>query len=292
MILTCPACTMRYLVSEGAVGPNGRRVRCANCGHQWVQEPEAGLDAELFDGADQVFPEIPEEGIDFDTVSSDVAEAAPYEDDFQSILKKEIESTPIPEGVKPIPPDEDFVTEGPGQKKQQKKASKEKIAGYAAAVCFWLVVLGAIIGLHPQISRAWPASNLLYDLVGMKPVPPGEGLALDSLSAEMGEGKILLKGNILNLRTQDIKVPAVMASIVDAEEKVIDRILIAPPVARLKAEGKAPFDVAYPTIPDGAANVRFAFSFVKVEPQEEAVSEEEKPSGHAPEPSHEDPEAH
>ena len=39
MILTCPACTTRYLVEPAALGADGRRVRCARCQHTWHAEP-------------------------------------------------------------------------------------------------------------------------------------------------------------------------------------------------------------------------------------------------------------
>lgn len=63
MIVTCPSCAVRYVVSASAIPASGRTVRCANCRHSWLQEP--GLDGEEIVGqaapalADTATPETP-----------------------------------------------------------------------------------------------------------------------------------------------------------------------------------------------------------------------------------------
>lgn len=38
MIVSCPACSTRYLVNSAAIGIDGRTVRCARCSHTWHEE--------------------------------------------------------------------------------------------------------------------------------------------------------------------------------------------------------------------------------------------------------------
>jgi predicted Zn finger-like uncharacterized protein len=43
MIVSCQACSTRYLIEPAALGPKGRLVRCAKCGHSWQQIPPADM---------------------------------------------------------------------------------------------------------------------------------------------------------------------------------------------------------------------------------------------------------
>lgn len=309
MILTCPACSMRYLVAEGAIGSHGRRVRCAHCGHQWREEAEEGLDEALFGEDDDAFaPPRRQEAppsIDFsddEDISLSKEDADDEATDFQSILRKEIEGTPIPEGVRPVADEHDpvlaqLLKDKAEAKGRNKKARNARVAGFLAACTMYILVLAAFFAFHEQISRAWPPSNLLYTLAGLPPALPGEGLTLEDLTAEMHDDRIVMKGSVINLKSIDMKVPSVMASVVDKDGKIIDRVLIAPPVARLKAEGRAAFDAVYPSVPEGAVNVTFAFSYVKAEkPAEEKAAAPDAGHGaaeeHAPEEEHAAPAHH
>lgn len=52
MIISCPACSTRYVVPDTAIGVEGRTVRCAKCKHSWFQEPQ--------DTAPQDYTETPD----------------------------------------------------------------------------------------------------------------------------------------------------------------------------------------------------------------------------------------
>lgn len=39
MLIPCPNCSTRYTVADSAMPPQGRKVRCAGCGHVWYQRP-------------------------------------------------------------------------------------------------------------------------------------------------------------------------------------------------------------------------------------------------------------
>ncbi|HIJ62604.1 MAG TPA: thioredoxin, partial [Rhodospirillaceae bacterium] len=41
MIVTCPSCETHFNLAPAALGPEGRVMRCARCGHKWHARPSA-----------------------------------------------------------------------------------------------------------------------------------------------------------------------------------------------------------------------------------------------------------
>ncbi|WP_260483044.1 zinc-ribbon domain-containing protein [Sphingomicrobium flavum] len=129
MILTCPSCSTRYVVKDGAIPPGGRKVRCASCKHSWHQDPDeltqAEAEAPLVDDAamppaDEPVPEA--EAGDVSAASYDADEPAapvsepvddmPDEDDaladatMPGTYRASFSITPpaLPEAEEDIPP--------------------------------------------------------------------------------------------------------------------------------------------------------------------------------------------
>ena len=102
MILTCPSCETRYVVKDGAIPPQGRKVRCASCGESWHQDPdtidEPAVDAPVAPETDHVEP---------DTVMAnepaDVTGVAEPATDEAEHAMPEIPAVPEEEPVPPPP---------------------------------------------------------------------------------------------------------------------------------------------------------------------------------------------
>ena len=54
MIITCPSCSAKFAVKAEAIGPEGRKVRCAKCRHDWFQDPPL---SDTMDGSAFASPE-------------------------------------------------------------------------------------------------------------------------------------------------------------------------------------------------------------------------------------------
>lgn len=57
MILTCPSCGSRFLLSAQSLAPEGRRVKCSSCREEWFQLPDPD---ELLENIERQIEDIPE----------------------------------------------------------------------------------------------------------------------------------------------------------------------------------------------------------------------------------------
>lgn len=254
MILTCPQCDMRYLVSAVSIGPDGRKVRCASCSHVWFQPPDA----------------------------------PGGEETFRDILQQEMHVAPIPEAVRPIPEGSNVPAHPKDVPPAKKAASVDRravmadLAGYAAAACILALVLAAIVLMKDGMVRAWPPSALFYQSIGMDVHVAGEGLAIDRLSATIERGDnadtLKVRGSVINLTSSDVVVPRLLATLKMKDGGMSEQWLIELPTDRIKAESAVEFTTEYPGLPSGVHSVALSFSEDLHHRKDESVSEAGSPA--------------
>lgn len=176
MILTCPECASRYFVDEARIGPEGRKVRCAQCGHAWREAAPVAQPAFSM-----------EEPLSF-------APAA---------------ESPVSFGDEPAKPKKGRVRADVSSRLREEAAEKRKTREAAAVGVVW-AVLGAgfcvlalvAVVFRTDVVRILPATAGAYAFARM-PVNP-VGLAIDAdggPTLKDGHAALTITGNMRNIET-------------------------------------------------------------------------------------------
>lgn len=212
MILTCPKCTTRFVLSAFVLAPDGRKVKCSNCKETWFQLPD------------------PEE------------------------LRENFEDKPdeIPESVRPIPKGSN-VPAVKAKDDEEDAQGRASIGGAVAAALVFVLVTGVLLFMNKAVVNAWPPSHVVYELLGVDVSLPGQGLVFDKMQARAGaKGSTLISGSIINLTSEDVRVPMIAADFRDSEGNVLARVLIEPPAPYVDAEGAMALGVTLEDYPQAS----------------------------------------
>lgn len=210
MILTCPACATSYFVPDEAIGPNGRRVRCKACGHDWR--------ATLEDAPLELEPQA---------APVEDAEAAPRYDTFAE--------TPAPELPRAFR----------AKAERQRRLRHAAAAGvaWAAAAAVVLGLLTAAVLFREEIARAAPATAGVYRALGLKVNTVGLQVeALRGRTTPHDPGRTLVSGALRNIRDIEIVPPPLVVVLKDAKGAEVTRRIVrleGPPILPGQVEGFA-----------------------------------------------------
>jgi predicted Zn finger-like uncharacterized protein len=191
VIVSCPACATRFSLDASLLGPNGRNVRCAKCGHRWRQEPAPPIEPLPPVELEQPAAEPP-------------AGMAPG---LAALLSGREQPKPSPQVV--VPP-------------KLKPAQPKKKVGLWP----WILLLGILCGLavaayiyQGPIARVFPAAQSLYDLFGAGESDAARVLQIGNLKSEQRSGFLSVRGDVFNPSDYPLKVPPLMLSALDADKK-------------------------------------------------------------------------
>lgn len=152
MILVCPSCDTRYFAEDSSIGKEGRRVRCATCGHAWH--------AKLQEEGEQ--PAAPED---------------------TGLTREQVER------LRQTAQANSRTRAGPHAEFRAREHAKRKRAKGRAITVAWAItgvtfvgLIGAAVVFRNEVAEAFPRAASLYKLVGLE--VNRFGLVLENVAAK------------------------------------------------------------------------------------------------------------
>ncbi|ABI66665.1 DUF3426 domain-containing protein [Maricaulis maris] len=250
IVLSCPSCTTRYRANPNAIGTNGRRVRCASCGHVWTAEVEDPSDLPSLQPAPPVTPEAP-------------AEEAGAEKKVHTAFRERQEK----------------------KRRTLSAAAAGGAWGGLVTACAVLFVCAWIFRV--DIVTLWPRASSAYAAVGTSVNPWGYDVGELDVTREVDHGVPLLvvTGDVHNFDRRARAIPSLRAILRDAQGEAVLEWTISMPAGRLDAGRRQEFRTVVSDPPPEAVEVEVVL--MEMPAHGNAVQDGHGDgAGHAPEHGH------
>jgi predicted Zn finger-like uncharacterized protein len=223
MIVTCPACATRYVVDPAALGPKGRTVRCARCADTWLQAPPPDVSSE---------PTPVSAPIVTPTRPTGATPSMPTES-MPSFIGKSSGDMPNLPALRTPP-----------------RLVHPVHTGWAALVGFVVIFLGSLFLFRPDITTAWPATQRLYNLVGLTVPGIDDWLKVreprSAYNTIDGQSAVTISGEIVNVSAAARSVPKLRITLLNAQNEMVTNWTFQPSEAPLQPGGALPFSTSNP----------------------------------------------
>jgi predicted Zn finger-like uncharacterized protein len=268
MILTCPSCSTQYAVKDGAIPPQGRKVRCASCGNSWHQDPEASADEPApleYRAADAAAPAEAAEPADGEPLE----EAAEPFSGYSTVPP----IAPGPTGVEPpmaipVPSGEDGRWDIVGHDRAEAEFDPDKEIPDAIDIWalqdetetdsrrnWWRAILIGLLLVAALAAAFWALApdslrqSVGFGAAGRTPLQiTAQG---DRQTLASGNELLAVSGRIINPSSEEQPIPPIQAQVRDDSGRVLHSWTISPPARRLAPGASASFNSAEMDVPAG-----------------------------------------
>ena len=238
MIITCTSCSTRYYADDAAIGPAGRTVRCAACGHSWFAEPQLELRT--------------------------TAEAAPNEDRSkpEPLTRERVERLRrASEQPGPAPSAAAKFRAQQAERMRKERARAAVVAWGATGAALAASAAGMVV-FRQDVADLWPRSASAFAALGLD--VNVYGLEFYDLSVERAfDGPtpvLLVSGEVRNIGRDDKLAPPVRLSLRDAQSREVFELVHAVNDAPIPAGGAAPFQIRVENPPADAVDLEATFA--------------------------------
>lgn len=229
MIIKCTDCSTRYLVDPKILGPAGRIVRCAKCGHSWHENPP---EQHSFPNLEPEAPEIP---------------------------VSELIRTP-----RPIPRGSNLPAVALDRARSE-IMGWAILAAVAATVITGVVVFrDSIAEAWPPSGKLYAMLGFDAEPQGRKENAAREPLTFVGVNSAMenieDSNVLVLRGKIVNPTSQTLVVPAINAFILDQGKETIFEWSFKISQTEVAAGGSIDFETQVQNPPAATYNVNLIFA--------------------------------
>jgi predicted Zn finger-like uncharacterized protein len=276
MNLTCPNCSARFKITDGALGTKGRKVKCSKCEHRWYAMP--GAEPAAVAAAAPSAPALADPAEDFipPPPVADPTDAPPPPPppppppvSVEEEPDEDDDAVGVPDAMladpPPLPPESSFAP----------RHRNPELQG-GGTLKYWILLVFIIVGslgtafwLRDTVVHHFPASNKIFMMVGYPANTLGYGLKIlepKTFLDVKGKKRILgVSGQIMNETGKIIEVPLLKAILIGTKGEDVAGWSFEAKELRILPGEKVEYETATENPPQSATGLRITFTRVEEE---------------------------